>query len=77
MKYFLKGDWAKEYTEVTRNQYIDAKGEAGFWPNEPGEIATISFDGHGINGKVEYEEEDKVHNKDDTDIETLEFVNWA
>lgn len=65
MKYFLKGDWEKDYTEVTKKQYLAAEGNAGFWPDEPDEIATADFDGHGISGKVEYEEEDKIHNEDD------------
>lgn len=65
MKYFLKGDWEKDYTEVTKEQYVDAEEKAGFWPDEPDEVATAAFGGHGISGKVEYEEEDKVYDEDD------------
>ena len=56
MKFFLKGDWEENFTEVSREQYIDAEGEAGFFSTDDDDIATGSFDGHGVEGKVEYEE---------------------
>lgn len=58
MKYFLKGSWEKEYTEVTKEQYIEAEEGAGFFPKPGcGDVATDSFSGHGIRGKVNYEDE--------------------
>lgn len=67
MKYFLKGNWEKKYTEVTKEQYIAAERNAGFYSDEPfaSETATAAFDDNGVSGKVEYEEEDKVHDEDD------------
>lgn len=60
MKYFLKGDWEKDYTEVTKKQFIDAEENAGFYSNDPDETATDDFDGHGVSGKVEYENGDTI-----------------
>jgi hypothetical protein len=65
MKYFLKGNWQDKYTRVTKKQYVDAEGDAGFWPDEPGETATAAFSGHGISGKIEYEEKDRIYKEDD------------
>jgi hypothetical protein len=59
MKYFLKGDWEKEYTEVTKRQYIDAERKAGFPSDSNDDIATAAFSGHGIGGKTEYEKGDE------------------
>lgn len=53
-KYFLKGEWESEYTEVSKEQYIRAERQAGFYPSIPGEIATSAFSGNGVSGCVEY-----------------------
>lgn len=55
MKYFLKGDWEKEYTEVIKEQYIQAEKSAGFCSKVEGERATDAFSGHGVSGEVVYE----------------------
>jgi hypothetical protein len=62
MKYFLKGDWEEEYTEVTKEQYIAAERNAGFYSNESfaNKVVTAAFSGHSISGKVEYENEDII-----------------
>lgn len=56
MKYYLKGTWQDDYSEVTKEQYINAERNASFCPKcGYTDIATASFFGRGISGKVDYE----------------------
>jgi len=49
-KYFLKGDWQEEATEVTKEKFIMAERAAGFHSKFLGETATASFSGSGVRG---------------------------
>jgi len=63
MKYYLKGNWEKEYKEVTKEEYIRAERSAGFRSKfGDNEIATAGFSGHGVDGKVDYEKGDYNEN---------------
>jgi len=57
MKYYLKGNWEKEYKKVSKKEYIKAERAAGFRNKVGGEneIATAAFSGYGVSGKVEYD----------------------
>lgn len=54
IRYYLQTDWQDDWTEVTKQQFIDAERNAGFRSNTPGEPATGYFSGRGVRGKVEY-----------------------
>jgi len=55
IKYYLKVSWQKEYTEVTKEEYIRAERNAGFHSKfGDGEIATASFSNGNVEGKVRY-----------------------
>lgn len=52
-RYFLKADWQKDWTEVTKEQYIAAEQAAGFHSNGYGP-ATAEFDMGSVHGRTEY-----------------------
>lgn len=52
-KYFLKTEWQDEGTEVTKEQYMAAEMNAGFYPDRENKTATASFGGKGIEGWTE------------------------
>lgn len=59
-KYYLKGSWETEYTEVTQEEFIRAERAAGFHPKYGcGPCATGGFSSGSVSGKVEYVEEEK------------------
>lgn len=58
MKYYLKLDCQKEYTEITKEEYIRAERQGGFHSKIEGEIATAGFSSGSVQGKVEYEKGD-------------------
>lgn len=54
-KFFLAIDIEPlEWREVTKEQFIKAERNAGFWPKVEGEVATGSFGGRGVVGRTEY-----------------------
>lgn len=60
-RYYLKADWQKEWTEVTREQWIRAERAAGFRPkmlsSDPrynDTCATAGFSGGGTSGKIHF-----------------------
>jgi len=60
MKYYLKGDWEEEYTEVTKEQFIAAERNAGFHSKSgPDSLATAGFSGDGFSGKIENDSDTK------------------
>lgn len=64
MKYYLKGSWEKEYTEVTIEQYIAAEEAVGFFPTDDDGTATNFFDECGVSGEIRYEDENGDKAKD-------------
>ena len=64
MKYFLSANTGiealdKHEVEVTREEFIKAERQAGFYPKGGGDhLATGGFSGGGIRGRIKYEEGD-------------------
>lgn len=57
-RYFLRGSWSQEWSEVTKEEYVKAERGAGFRPKgfDMGQAATAGFgSSSGVHGKVEYE----------------------
>ena len=53
-KYYLKGNWEKEYGEVSKKQFAEAERNAGFYPKGGGLVATAGFFSGSVQGKVEF-----------------------
>jgi len=56
-KYFLKSDHQTEWEEVTKEQWVRAERNAGFYPKkcfDDKDCATGGFSGHGMQGKIEF-----------------------
>ena len=54
-RYFLKADWQDEETEVTKQAFLEAEKNAGFY-SRTGEdtCATAGFSARGIRGIVKF-----------------------
>lgn len=53
-RYFLKTFFSSQETEVTKEQYIQAERNAGFYPKSGNSPATASFSSGTISGRVQY-----------------------
>lgn len=56
--YYLKATWQKEWTKVSRKQFIEAEREAGFYPKGSCGVATAGFSHGSVEGRVDYQIEE-------------------
>ena len=61
MRFFLRAFYESKDVEVTREQYIHAERNMGFFPKNGTGIATAAFAGRGVSGHVVYEDTDYVY----------------
>ena len=64
MRFFLRAFYESQDVEVTREQYIRAERNMGFFPKTGTGIATAAFSGRGVSGHVIYEDTDYVYADD-------------
>lgn len=55
-RYYLKASWQTDWEEVSREQFITAERNAGFYPKngDPETLATSGFTASNIAGKIEF-----------------------
>jgi hypothetical protein len=71
-RYYLKAAWQLYETEVTKEEFIAAERNAGYYPKRSGEPSTGGFSSRGISGSVSYKENVENWPVLEIDIQALE-----